>query len=99
MGDQSCFYQVEEVPIQSSIEEEEHHFLYAIPNLINGDESRRDLEACWNPDAKDGDVNEKHNGSDSPFQPDGFLRIHHDEGGAVDDNLEDQLGLNCPGAD
>jgi hypothetical protein len=89
-------HQHDEINIQPAIQQEEDPLLNAIPNIVQLDPERIDLQPRGDPDAEDADVDAEHDEEGDPFQPELFALGMDEQGDAVADDLDQALHFQAP---
>lgn len=88
----------QEVPIQSCVDKENQDLGDLVPDVVDldkglahgGNRVRRD------PDTEDGDVDGADDDQSAPFEVADGAAVLGDEGNSVDDDLHEELDLECP---
>jgi hypothetical protein len=89
---------LQEVPVETSIDNKDEHFRNLIPYVVDLYESLRDGRdgMCWNPDDENGDVDASDENDGAPFQLSDSAAVFSNESDPIDDNLHEQLDLEHP---
>lgn len=85
--------------IKSKIDEQVDDLFTSIPDGVDMDKSRGDLQTGGDPDAVDADVYESDNERCPPFDLPDDLSIGNKNGASIYDNLKKKLDLNDPKSD
>lgn len=97
MNNQIFANDVDEVEIQTAIDNKIDDFFASIPPLVDVDISFRYLQSCRNPDAIDRNINGRYECTDQDFEAVGFLFVGEEDAAAIDDDLEKELDLSGEG--
>lgn len=95
---ESILHGPQEVPVKSSVDDQDDNLGDLIPDLIDVDEDlgRRRVKVRRDPDAHDHDVDRSDQHHSSPFQPPHCATTLRDERYAVNDDLHEKLNLKHP---
>lgn len=96
---QPALHHADKVYVEKTIYDHVDHFLASIPRIVNTYISVRNLQARGYPDAIDRDVDERDEYRDAHFEPPHELLIDCYDAAAVDDDLEQEMDLQCPERD
>lgn len=91
----SDLHNAQEVPVQTSVDDENEYFGNLVPNGIDVDEDLADRGRGVGgyPDAEDRNVDCSDDNNGSPLDVADSLAVLGDEGNSIDDNLHEQLNL------
>lgn len=64
--------------------------------MVEFDKGLTFAEECRDPDAIHGDVDQADYDEEGPFNQPDFSFVDHDQADSISDNLEEELGLDCP---
>jgi hypothetical protein len=96
IANEICLDGLQKVPIECGINDEIQELLNAVPVLVDDMVPVVDLEARWDPDVEDTNVDRSNeNGSgyhDLPRAP----AVRHNDTDTIDDDLQQQLNLYAP---
>lgn len=84
---------VDEVEIQTAVDNEIDDFFASVPPFVDVDISFWYLQPRRNPYAVDGNINGRYKCADEDFETVGFLFVGEEDATAVDDDLEKELDL------
>jgi hypothetical protein len=89
---------LQEVPVETGIDNKDKHFRNLIPDVVDLDESIRDGRdgMCWNPNDENGDVDAGEQNDGAPFQIPDSAAMFGNESDPIDNNLHEQLNLEHP---
>lgn len=87
---------VDEVEIQTAVDNEIDDFFASVPPFVDVDISFWYLQSRRNPYAVDGNINGRYKCADEDFEAVGFLFVGEEDAAAVDDDLEKELDLESP---
>ena len=88
---------VDEVEIQTAVDNKVNDFFASIPPLVDVDVSVRNLQSRRNPYAVNGNINGRYKCADEDFEAVCFLFVGEEDAAAVDDDLEEELDLSGEG--
>jgi hypothetical protein len=79
---------VDEVEVETSIDDQKDTLLYPIPDGVYRDPLVADLQSRGDPDTKHTDVDNQEHEKGCKFKSPGIVPIDHEDRDSVDDNLE-----------
>jgi hypothetical protein len=88
-----------EIEVQSCIDNQEDTFLHSIPDGVDADELLADLKTGWNPDTENTYIDDKKDKEGCQLQFPRVVSVDHQDRDSVDNDLEKRLDLDSPKED
>lgn len=85
--------QPHKVRVERQVDDGEDGLFCTVPDVVEADECRVDLQPGWNPNAEDADVDEADGDQQAHLQPPFLDRVIHDKRKSVGQNLHQALDL------
>jgi len=84
---------MDEVETEPSINAQKDDFLDPVPDLVNEDDLLRNLQASWDPDAEDTNIDRTQYEGNNPLEIPHPMLVSDQKGNPVDDDLHKHLNL------